>query len=188
MATGAQVETLDVNEDASIAALATKFTGKPLDLLINNAGIMLRMDTLKNVKSCEMEKTLRTNTIAPLMVTSAFYDHLKLAKKEGNSMPIVAHVSSNFASISGNKMGNMYSLRASKTALNAIAKSMAVDLKKDGIAVALLTPGHVKTNMTKNQGTATPEESVGWMTKLIDEMDMSKSGVFFNTDGKTLPW
>ena len=187
MATGAQVETLDVNEDASIADLATKFSGKPLDLLINNAGILVRRDTLQTVQTSELEKTFRTNTIAPLMVTSAFYDHLKLAVRE-NNMPIVAHVTSCLGSITDNTTGGLYSYRASKSALNAIGKSMAIDLKKDGIAVALLHPGYVQTSMTSQKGDITAETSVEGITAVIEAMDMSKSGVFFSFDGSVLPW
>lgn len=98
-------------------------------------------------------------------------------------------VSSKLGSIASNTAtGQNYAYRMSKTALNAAGKSMAVDLKSKGIAVALLHPGYVATPMTGDKGDLTAEASAKGLFKRIMDLDMSKTGTFFDTDGSALPW
>ena len=91
-------------------------------------------------------------------------------------------------SIADNTSGGRYGYRASKAALNAFGKSLAMDLKNEGIAVALLHPGYVKTRMVNFGGMITPEESATGLIARIEELNLENTGSFWHTNGEELPW
>ena len=156
-------------------------------MLINNAGILTR-DTFETFEKKNLVDMFMANAMGPLLVTRAFYPNLKQRAIEGNDMPLVVNVTSRMGSMEDNTSGMKYGYRASKSALNAITKSMAIDFKQDGIGVCLVHPGYVKTNMTSPSATLTPEESVNGITSVISQMSLDKSGLFYHSDGTILPW
>jgi len=79
-------------------------------------------------------------------------------------------------------------IRASKAALNAITKSMAVDLKNENITALALHPGYVKTAMTNNKGDLGPDESVADMLNTIEGKGLNESGKFYHRSGHELEW
>ena len=91
-------------------------------------------------------------------------------------------------SIGDNDSGGRYGYRASKAAFNAFGRSLAMDLKERGIAVAQLHPGFVKTRMVDFGGLITTEESVAGMTERIEALDLVNSGSFWHSNGEELPW
>ncbi|KAH8068447.1 hypothetical protein JL720_12219 [Aureococcus anophagefferens] len=127
----------------------------------------------------------------------AFFDSLKA---EGVVLDILvnaagaraasAHISSKLGSIASNTAtGGIYAYRMSKSALNAAGKSMAVDLKARGVAVALLVPGYVATPMNGDKGDVTAEASArGLYARIVDDLSLTNSGTFFGTDGAPVPW
>jgi NAD(P)-dependent dehydrogenase (short-subunit alcohol dehydrogenase family) len=127
-----------------------------------------------------MEEQFRVNTLGPLRVTEALLDNLDAGSK-------VAIVSSRVGSIEDNSSGGHYGYRASKTAVNQIGMNLKHDLAPRGIAVGLLHPGLVATDMTGGQG-ITAKESAEGLIKRIDALNSENSGGFWHAEGYTLPW
>lgn len=133
-----------------------------------------------------LETVFAANAVGPVRVTEAVLKRRLLRSPGGK----IAHVSSKLGSIASNTAtGQNYAYRMSKSALNAAGKSMAVDLRPQGIAVALLHPGYVATPMTGDRGDLTAAASAaGLYRRIVDDLDLAKSGTFFDTDGSALPW
>jgi NAD(P)-dependent dehydrogenase (short-subunit alcohol dehydrogenase family) len=179
-ASGARIiEGVDVGEGASMPALKAAVGDQRIDVLINNAGI-LRQDSLGELDFDAMTEQFRVNTLGPLRVTEALLDNL------GDGSKVVI-VSSRVGSIEDNASGGNYGYRASKTAVNMIGINLKHDLQPRGIAVALLHPGLVATDMTGGQGIA-PADSAKGLIDRIDGLDLSNSGGFWHAEGYELPW
>jgi NAD(P)-dependent dehydrogenase (short-subunit alcohol dehydrogenase family) len=100
----------------------------------------------------------------------------------------IANITSRMGSIADNDSGGRYGYRASKAALNAFGKSLAVDLKPRGIAVAQLHPGYVKTRMVNFGGLISPEESARGLAERIANLTLENTGSFWHSNGEELPW
>ncbi len=173
------IEGIDVSDGDDVSALAKALDGEPIDILINNAGI-LRSDTLESVDYEVMLEQFRVNTLGPMRVTRALLPNLHDGSK-------VAIVSSRVGSIDDNSSGNNYGYRVSKVAVNMVGTNLRHDLEPKGIAVALLHPGLVATDMTGGRG-VTPAESAKGLIDRIDELDLDNTGSFWHAEGYELPW
>lgn len=173
------VDNIDVSDGASIAALKAELDGRTIDTLINNAGI-LRSETFGDIDYELMLEQYRVNALGPLRVTEALADNLVTGSK-------VAIVTSRVGSIEDNGSGGNYGYRASKTAVNQIGMNLKHELEPRGIAVALLHPGLVATEMTGGRGIS-PKDSAAGLIQRIDELTMDRSGGFWHAEGYTLPW
>lgn len=91
-------------------------------------------------------------------------------------------------SVADNGSGGYYGYRASKAAVNAIGKSLAVDLQPRGIAVFLLHPGYVATDMVGGKGDLTPSQSAGMLLDRLDQLGLAQTGSFWHANGSELPW
>ena len=174
------IEHVDVTSDESVARLAEALAGERIDLLINNAGL-LQENELGCIDFDSLRAQMEVNAYGPLRVTEA----LMLLIPSGGK---VANISSVLGSIARNDFGARYGYRASKAALNAFGKSLAVDLKPRGIAVAQLHPGYVQTGMTKGGGEINTTESVAGLTARIDALNLENTGSFWHQRGEALPW
>lgn len=154
--------------------------GEPLDILINNAGIFGN-ETLDNLDVNEIRRQFEINALVPLQLTHALLPLMKNGSK-------VANITSRMGSIADNSSGEYYGYRASKAALNAFAKSLAIDLKPQGIAVAQIHPGFVQTRMVNFQGDITPAQAAKGIAARIEELSLSTSGGFWHSNGQPLPW
>jgi len=114
-------------------------------------------------------------------VTHALLPHLKSGSK-------IANITSRMGSIEDNTSGAYYGYRASKAALNALGKSLAIDLKPKGIAVAQLHPGFVQTRMVGFNGDISPEKAASGLCQRIEELNIENSGGFWHSNGESLPW
>ncbi len=170
---------IDVGDGESVARLRDELDGTPIDVLINNAGI-LRTDEFGSIDYDDMLTQYNVNTLGPLRVTEALQANLREGSK-------VAIVSSRVGSIADNGSGNYYGYRASKTAVNQIGTNLMHEFKPKGISVAILHPGLVATEMTGGQG-ITPEESATGLIKRIDDLTIESTGGFWHAEGYTLPW
>ena len=180
-ATGADVvDGIDVADDDGVSRLADALDGRRVDVLINNAGI-LRSDTLASVDYDTMEEQFRVNTIGPLRVTRALLGNLV----EGSKVGIV---SSRVGSIEDNGSGNNYGYRCSKSAVNMVGMNLHHDLSPQGIAVMILHPGYVATDMTGGSGNTTAVESAAGLIARLDELTLESSGTFRHAEGYELPW
>ncbi len=173
------IEDVDVAKGADVTELSAQLADQPIDVLINNAGI-LRRDSFGELDYDEMLHQFKVNTLGPLRVTEALADNLHAGSK-------VAIVTSRVGSIDDNSSGGNWGYRTSKTAVNMVGTNLMHEFKPRGIAVALLHPGLVATDMTGGTG-ITPAESARGLIQRIDELNMENSGSFWHAEGYVLPW
>ncbi|KAF9738898.1 hypothetical protein PMIN06_010368 [Paraphaeosphaeria minitans] len=145
-------------------------------------------DAIETVTPQTLEHTFAVNSYGPLLLTQALLPYLLLAKE-----PKVAVMSSRMGSIADNGSGGQYAYRGSNAAVNAVFKSLAVDLKGKGVAVVLLHPGIVKTNLTaggEGLGSQAVEadEAAGDLWRVLQVKGMKESGRWWHRSGEELPW
>ena len=178
---------LDVSDVASVAKLQRSMTGITVNLLINNAGVYGPKDhefghtDLGQID--QWQDVLAINTIAPMLITEALCKNLQFGAPAK-----VAFVSSKMGCIEDNSSGGSYIYRSSKSALNAVVKSLSIDLQKFDISVVTLHPGWVQTRMGGDLALIDTDTSVNGMTKVIEALTPQSTGRFVNYDGTELPW
>jgi NAD(P)-dependent dehydrogenase (short-subunit alcohol dehydrogenase family) len=160
-----------------------------LDLLINNAGIYSTVggrwtgETFGTLSAEEAVTVLRVNSIGPILIAQRFSDLLSRGVN-----PKVANISSGYGSVSRNDGHFPYHYSASKAALNQYMRSFARDAKPLGIAVLILSPGWVRTDMGGKNATLSPEESVAAMIRIMDRVTLEQTSCWFNYDGQPVAW
>jgi len=174
------IEGIDVTKDAGIDKLTDALAGERIDLLINNAGL-LQDEKLGSIDFDSIRIQMEINAYAPLRVTEALVSQIPSRGK-------IANITSRMGSIADNDSGGRYGYRASKAALNAFGKSLAIDLKPRGIAVAQLHPGYVQTRMVNFGGLISPEESAKGLAARIEGLSLENTGSFWHSNGEALPW
>jgi len=172
---------LDISDIASVNALGDFLTGRQLSLYINNAGVYGSGQSLEDADPDEWMRVFRVNTIMPLILTRTVLPFMTRPGK-------LAFLSSKMGSITDNSGGSTYIYRSSKTALNQVVKSLAIDLAGQQQSVAALHPGWVRTDMGGPNGLIDAETSVAGMLAVIDQLTSAGSGHFFNYDGSEIPW
>ncbi len=179
-----EIHALDISDQGQILSLAKNLQKEAIDLLLNNAGIYgPRPSTLGNIEYDKWESVMRVNVMAPLMVCENFSIHV--AKSE---LKKIAIMSSKMGSMDDNHSGGSYVYRSTKAALNAVMKSLSVDLASIGISVAILHPGWVRTDMGGAGGLIDAPESVSGLRKVIEGLKLENSGSFYNYDGSEINW
>ncbi|KAF1360044.1 NAD(P)-binding protein [Lizonia empirigonia] len=135
---------LEVTSQEDIEAFKEQIADRPIDLLLNVAGIMYphESDTMDKVSIINFEKTFAVNAFGPLLLMQALLPNVLKAPH-----PRIAVISSRVGSIADNSTGGMYSYCSSKAAVNCLFKNLAVDLKDKNVPVILLHPGIVKSNL-----------------------------------------
>jgi NAD(P)-dependent dehydrogenase (short-subunit alcohol dehydrogenase family) len=174
------VEGCDVSADEGVGHLMQSLSGQSIDILINNAGI-LRNESLGDIDFANVAEQFAINAMGPLRVVEALQKNLKSGSK-------VALITSRMGSIADNGSGGWYGYRMSKAALNIAGVSLARDLASKGVAVALLHPGMVKTEMINYAGDVTPEQAATGLAARIDDLTLDNSGGFWHANGERLPW
>jgi NAD(P)-dependent dehydrogenase (short-subunit alcohol dehydrogenase family) len=172
----------DVGDDASVRAFAAQVTGA-VDALINNAGVMGAMTSLADLDTADALKTYSINALGPLRVTGALLPQLRRGKVKK-----VLHVTSGMGSIGDNGSGGAYGYRMSKAGLNMGSRSMATDLRSDGISVAVINPGWVKTDMGGSGAPIDVTTSATGILQQLDALSPKNSGEFLDYAGKSWPW
>lgn len=183
------IEALDVTSTDSIAALANRLQGQPIDILINNAGIYSgtgakqdHSQSFGTLDSAAWLKVLQTNSVAPLIVTQGLIDNLR----QGQMRKIIM-ISSMMGSIARTP-GGTYAYRSSKAALNMAMRCLAMDLRGEAFTVASFHPGWVKTDMGGSGADITPQQSVTGMRQQIDALRPEDTGCFLGYDGAKWAW
>lgn len=174
------VEDIDVGEDRAIESLRNMLESDPIDIVINNAGILER-DRLNEMNFTNLERQMQINGFGPLRVVQAVLDKLQSGSK-------IINITSRMGSIDDNTSGSMYGYRMSKVALNMATVSLAHDLKEKGIAVAVIHPGYVRTDMTGGNGLVDASESAAGIIDRLNELNLENSGSFWHMNGEILPW
>jgi NAD(P)-dependent dehydrogenase (short-subunit alcohol dehydrogenase family) len=170
---------LDVTSDASVAA-AARLVDEPIDLLINNAGVSgPKTNAVGTSDFAGFLATLDVNTVGPMRVATAFLPQVK--RRAGGK--IVA-ITSGMGELNANSDWTPY--RVSKVALNKAMRALAADLQREGVAVAMLCPGWVRTAMGGPSASIAPEESAQGLLNVIDGLNLKNTGFYKNYAGRTL--
>ena len=175
---------LDVLDSKSIDRFANDLDGRPVDVLINNAGLY----GPKPVKAADVTMedwtpVFQTNAMAPLFVTRAL-----LANVQAGERKLVVNISSVMASIERGSGPSEYIYRSSKTALNMVMACYAQEILETGVAVTMFHPGWVQTDMGGPNAHLTPTESITHLRASIDKLSFEDTGKSFNYDGTPMPW
>ena len=174
------IEGIDVSQGDDVVRLASALSGKPIDALINNAGIF-ENESLANMDFEAINAQLQINAVAPVRVTHALQANLDSGSK-------VAMITSRMGSIADNGSGAYIGYRMSKAALNAAGVSLAHELKPKGVSVALLHPGFVQTQMVNFAGDISPQVAAERLIQRIEELNLDNTGSFWHSNGDILPW
>jgi len=174
------IEQVDVTKDEDISKLASALENVSIDLLINNAGI-LRDEQLGSIDKDSIRRQFETNALAPLAVTEALMHNFSEQAK-------LALITSRMGSVEDNTSGGRYGYRMSKSALNIAGMSLSHDLKPRGVAVAILHPGLVGTEMIGGYGDITPDQAVERLAERIEALNLENTGTFWHSNGQVLPW
>jgi NAD(P)-dependent dehydrogenase (short-subunit alcohol dehydrogenase family) len=164
--------------------LKKELAGKPIDILINNAGVhALGASQFGHTDNKSWEEAVAVNLLAPMKMMEAFVENV--AKSD---LKIIASMSSKMGSIDDNTSGGSYAYRATKAALNAVMVSAAHDLRHLDIISLILHPGWVRTDMGGPNGEISVAESGQRLRKILAECTLKDSGSFFDIDGTIIPW
>jgi NAD(P)-dependent dehydrogenase (short-subunit alcohol dehydrogenase family) len=187
---GVSVEKLDVADTASIAALAARLKGKPIDVLINNAGTLgdVPKQTIGALDHDEFDKIMAANTFGALKLSEALKPNL-LAGQMKKVFGMTSGLGSSELVV---RRGGFYAYRMSKAALNIGFRALAADWRGEGLMVGIIAPGMVETDLLRASGFPgrgiTTQESVSGMMKVIDAMTPATNGKALNYDGSVIPW
>jgi NAD(P)-dependent dehydrogenase (short-subunit alcohol dehydrogenase family) len=170
---------LDVSDLAAIDALAGEIT-EPIDILVSNAGLGKHHPGFGSTDYDQWQRILAVNLMGPMRLAEAFVQHVARS-----SMKVMAFVSSRMGSIALNLTGGSYAYRSSKAGLNAVVKSLAIDLQPQGILVLALHPGWAKTEPGARVDV---DRSVSGMRAVIQRCSRHETGSFFAFNDTLLPW
>jgi len=181
------IDGVDVTDEAALTRAAAMLAGRPIDLLVNNAGIIgpERQSTL-DMDFDGFRRTLEVNALAPLRVVQAFLPNLRAAR-DRTGLARVLTLSSAMGRMSYAK-SDQIAYRASKSAVNKVMQGLATDLAPEGIAVRLVHPGWVRTDMGGSDADISVEESASGVFARAWEFDIATTGTFVDYRGETIPW
>jgi len=175
---------VDVTSMPSLLALRERLAGTRLDILVSNAGAF-RADSFDDLDFDAMQRLYDVNALGPLRVAVALAPLMGAGGKLGI-------LTSRVGSIADNATGGMYGYRMSKAAANQLGVNLHHELKPRGIAVMLLHPGQVATEMTRELGALgdfiTPDESAAGLIARLDALDGDTPPEFRHANGMALPW
>ena len=176
---------LDVAQPDAIARAAQQVIRRTdrLDVIINNAGVLHEGEHLGNLDAENLLYAFRVNAIAPVLVVQ----HLLPLLRRGER-PVVFNISTQLASLARKTFGGYYGYSASKAALNMFTRTMAAELRAEGIIVVAVHPGWVRTDMGGPAAPLDPPTSVAGMLRLLDGLTPQHSGGFYTWEGHEHPW
>ncbi|HEX8527272.1 SDR family oxidoreductase [Allosphingosinicella sp.] len=177
---GVRIETLDMLDPAALAAFPERL-GAPLDLFIANAGVSgpQRIETAE--AAGEWQRVHAVNAVAPTLLAGALLP--LVAAAQGKMVAITSRMGS-----IADSSGGYLAYRASKAALNAAWRALALSLAKQPVTLALLHPGWVRTDMGGPSAPLPLAESVSAMRRVIASLAPEQSGAFLDYRGDPLPW
>jgi NAD(P)-dependent dehydrogenase (short-subunit alcohol dehydrogenase family) len=182
------IDRFDVADPAQLQALAAKYKGKPIDVLLNNAGWLGEREkqSLDNLDYATFEEVLRVNTYAPLAVSRAFLDNV-LASQQKKIVTITSGLSSQANTKRG---GGLYFYRISKAGVNMAMRTLQAETRARGVKVGILAPGMVETRLLRASGYPaagiSPEQSVTGVIRNIENLTQDAEIVLY--DGSIVPW
>ena len=174
------VRRLDVSDHAEIEALATELRSDAIDILVSNAGIGRPHPPFGKTDYAQWRRILEVNLIGPMKLAESFAEHVARSERK-----MMAFVSSRMGSIALHLSGGSYAYRSSKAGLNAVVRSLAVDLARFEICVLALHPGWAKT---EPGGRVEVKDSVAGMRGVIERAGRHHTGSFVTYHDQPLPW
>lgn len=175
---------LDVADTNSIQQLIQHIAKEPIDILMNNAGVWgPQNQDFGDTDAEAMIEVFKVNTLAPLLLAEGLVKNVA-----AGDLKMIVNIGSIMGSMALNSSGGDYAYRSSKAALNAITKSIAIDLKRQEITVIALHPGWVQSNIGGPNASLTPEESVLKIKKYLSILKKGDSGNLINLEGDHLEW
>ncbi len=176
---------MDVADEESIrtACAQIRRQGAVLDTVINNAGVLYEHETVDTLRPEHLLHACRVNAVGPMLVARAALPLLRPAPR-----PVIFNVSTMLASLTLKTFSGYYSYSASKAALNMLTRTLAAELRPQGIIVVAVHPGWVRTDMGGPQAPLSPQASVEGMSALLERLTMAHSGRFWTWEGKEHPW
>jgi NAD(P)-dependent dehydrogenase (short-subunit alcohol dehydrogenase family) len=179
---GAEVMKLDVTQAADVTAMSKRMAGTSIDLVVCNAGVTgARTPVLSSVTPANFDHVMRTNVLGPMWISAALADHVLPGGK-------IAYLSSRMGSIGAMNNAGSALYRASKAALNAVVKAVALELASRGVTAIALHPGWVRTDMGGAGADIDAGTSVAGMRAVIERAGARVSGHFLDYTGKEVPW
>jgi NAD(P)-dependent dehydrogenase (short-subunit alcohol dehydrogenase family) len=176
---------LDVADPAAVAALAARVAGAHVDTLINNAGVSggpPEQQTATSMNFAAWTDAFAVNALGPVRVLQALLPALARSKS-----PKVMSVTSQLGAISLD-LAFALGYSASKAALNKFMRLAAIELAPRGIAIGLIHPGWVKTDMGGPGAEITPDESAAGIVKVVDALSLRNTGGFWKWNGSRHEW
>jgi len=182
---GVDTHLLDLCDDNELSALSARLAGRPLDVLINNAGRMAgsKRQGFGHFDRAVWHDVFDINLFTPMRLAELLAPNLEQAER-----PRIVTLSSSLASMQLNEHGGLYAYRASKAAANAVTKSLALDLRDRRIIAVALSPGWVRTDMGGPDAELDVDTSIEGMLRVIEGLRPEDSGKFLSWDGRELPW
>jgi NAD(P)-dependent dehydrogenase (short-subunit alcohol dehydrogenase family) len=185
------VEALDVTDHEGVDRLAARYRQVPIDVLLNNAGIGGGMENqlFGRLQYEVFTGVMAVNAVGPIKMAEAFLEHVK-----SSELKKIITVSSSQGSIAQVTMPMLYWYRSSKSAVNMLMVNLALQLKRRGIIVGLVTPGATATDFIAEEfrkripNIRQPDQAAADMIRNIDRFTLETTGQFFNYDGNVLPW
>ncbi|GAB1519820.1 hypothetical protein RhiTH_002890 [Rhizoctonia solani] len=180
---------LDMNDEQSCKDAANEVRANlgEIDILVVNAGANggkpLLTEDIANIS-----RLFDNNVLGPIRVCQAFVPLLQNRSTANGVLPKIALISSESGSITVSKHGRGPAYAISKAGLNMMGRKLAHELEFSNVAVGLLHPGWVQTDMGGSGAIVTPEDSVRGMLQVIDKLDIGNSGGFWDYEGKEHPW
>lgn len=186
---------MDVTDAAQVKAAAERLKGEPLDVLINNAGVVEKIfygsgayegkddPDLRNYDYDGWLEVLNINLLGPARVCGAFVDNLAAGTR-----PVGVVMGSTLSSLSTTWQAGRYAYRTSKAALNMLMRSAGEWYETRGIILVSISPGWTRTEMGGPKATNSAEQSAAGVRAVIAGLTKQDAGKFFNFDGKPMPW
>lgn len=179
------VKEVQVSDADSVATLKSELGDRPIDVLINNAGAAGPAPQHQSAWQMDFAgwmDTFAINTMAPLRMVQTFHENLKA----GSNAKAVT-ITSQMGALDLN-MPVMYAYCSSKAAVNKIMRMLSTELAKDGVAVTLIHPGWVKTDMGGAGADITAQESAAGIISVVDGVNLASTGRFYKWNGESHAW
>ncbi len=184
------IEKMDLLDHDSINLISNKYVGIPIDIIINNAGILGPIPIEDNLSAGHFgtisyenwENVIKTNTFAPIKIAESFIDNIKLGREKK-----IITLSSTVASFQESTVPS-FCYCTSKTAVTKAVQLLAEVLKGDEIISMAFCPGHVMTRMGWSGATVKPEDSVNGMRSIIENLTIADTASFKRYNGETIAW
>jgi NAD(P)-dependent dehydrogenase (short-subunit alcohol dehydrogenase family) len=177
-----RIESLDLEDEASIGALAGRLSDQTLDLVFLNGAIAGEHGRATDAGREDVARIFVTNAIGPLRLAET------LAPRVREGTGVIAFMSSGLGSVASPTAGGMELYSASKAALNRLSRNFASEMDPRGVTVLCVSPGWVRTDMGGPGAQISVEESARGVIDLVEAKAGTRAHGFYSRDGGTIPW